>query len=193
MDAYNSTATTQGVPNHVSLNYPQTCDNCHDTSSWATATFNHNTTTFPLTGAHTSVACALCHTDNYAGTLPTVCSGCHMTDYQSTSNMIASGVPDHVANSTYFPTTCDTCHTTTAWTGATFPNHTWFSIPHHASVCGDCHQVSSLSLFTCINCHTNPVHRGPPGSTGSTNDMNQHPNVMGGNWFGPTTCYQCHH
>ena len=28
------------------------------------ATFNHNTTSFPLTGAHTTVACAQCHTNN---------------------------------------------------------------------------------------------------------------------------------
>ncbi len=67
--------------------------------------FNHATTVFPLTGAHTSVACANCHVGGkYVGT-PTDCYSCHKTMYNTTTN------PNHTAAG--FPTTCQTCHTTT--------------------------------------------------------------------------------
>ena len=68
-------------PNHVQSGIPQQCQICHNTTAWIPATFDHSQTSFPLTGAHTSVACATCHTDNYAGTLPTNCYGCHAKDY----------------------------------------------------------------------------------------------------------------
>ena len=106
------TGTTN--PNHVAVGFPTDLHTCHSTTNWTTATFNHNTTAFPLTGAHTTVACALCHTNNNYTTLPTTCYGCHQTDFTGTTN------PAHVAAG--FPTDCTLCHTTTAWTSSTF-NH----------------------------------------------------------------------
>src|SRR5499427_5527535 len=44
-------ATTN--PNHVTANFPQTCEQCHDTSNWTDAKFNHDSTGFSLTGMHT--------------------------------------------------------------------------------------------------------------------------------------------
>jgi hypothetical protein len=248
---YTGTATMSGVPNHVTANFPQDCTLCHTTSTWLNATFNHNTTTFPLTGAHTSVACATCHTDNYAGTLPTNCYGCHTQDYNNTAT-IGGGVPNHVSaayptdctmchttatwlNATFnhnntpfpltgahvsvpcaschiggvfagtptdcyschkadyagttnpnhaaagFPITCATCHTTTAWTGATF-NHTWFPTNHGNAngVCSTCHtNPNDYSVFQCTNCHTaaqtNPKHNGVSGYV-----------------YNSVNCYQCH-
>ena len=35
---------------------PQDCSLCHSTTNWQGATFNHNNTPFPLTGAHINVA-----------------------------------------------------------------------------------------------------------------------------------------
>ena len=66
-------------------------------------------------------------------------------------------------------------------------NHTLFPIPHHGSVCADCHQVSTdYTQFTCINCHTvTTAHR--PGML--------HPNVCSPSpscWYQATTCYNCH-
>ena len=46
-------------PNHAAAGFPTTCDTCHTTTSWTGATFNHNNTPFPLTGAHITVACIL--------------------------------------------------------------------------------------------------------------------------------------
>ncbi len=169
-------ATTN--PNHVSGGFPQQCEVCHSTTAWTPASFNHNLTSFPLTGAHQTVACANCHIGGrYAGT-PADCYSCHKVDYQGTTN------PNHVAAG--FPTTCQTCHTTTAWTGATF-NHTWFPIPHHsATLCADCHtNPSNYAVFLCTNCHTqaatDPKHSGVKGYVwNSANCYACHPNGRGG-------------
>ena len=36
--------------------------------SWEDASFDHNNTSFPLVGVHTTTDCAQCHTSGYAGT-----------------------------------------------------------------------------------------------------------------------------
>jgi hypothetical protein len=153
---YQSTASIGGsVPNHVTAVFPQDCTICHTTTNWTSATFNHNTTSFPLTGAHTSVACALCHVNgNYSGTLPTACYGCHAADYQSTTTLGGS-VPNHVALS--YPTTCASCHTTTSWLGATF-NHasTGFALNgmHATIACSLCHTSTAVPPVDCYSCHS---------------------------------------
>jgi predicted CXXCH cytochrome family protein len=123
--AHPATAATGGLEwnhqsNHAAAGFPTTCDTCHTTTDWTGATFNHNNTPFPLTGAHTTVACNLCHINNvFAGT-PTDCYSCHQADFTGTTN------PNHVTAG--WPTTCTTCHTTTAWIPATLPAsyHTFF-------------------------------------------------------------------
>jgi len=158
---------------HVTLGFPTTCDMCHDTVAWTDATFNHNNTPFPLTGAHTTVPCANCHVNNNYTTVPTDCYSCHKADYQGTTN------PNHTAAG--FPTTCQTCHTTTSWAGATF-NHTWFPTSHGNAqgVCSTCHTNSSnYAVFTCTNCHTQAT------------TTQQHQGVKNFVW-NSTNCYQCH-
>jgi len=142
-----------------------------------------------LQGAHTTTPCASCHMGaNPFGLTAanTDCYGCHQAAWLSTQTL-GGQVPNHIAAK--FSTTCLSCHTTwvtTGWLGATLSaaQHTWFRIPHHGSVCSDCHQVSTdYAQFTCIMCHTVPTaHR--PGMS--------HPNVNGGNWYGPTICWNCH-
>ena len=95
------------IPNHVTAGFPTTCAACHTTTTWLNATFDHNKTAFPLTGAHTTVPCASATRTTTTPPLPTDCYGCHQTDYTGTTN------PNHVAAG--FPTTCATCHTTTNW------------------------------------------------------------------------------
>ena len=160
-------------PNHVTGGFPQQCDVCHSTAAWSPASFNHNNTSFPLTGAHTKVACANCHVNNNYTTLPTDCFGCHKADYQGTNS------PNHVAAG--FPTTCALCHTTATWLGATF-NHTWFDTNHGGAngVCATCHTNSTnYSIFQCTNCHT------------KSNTDSQHQGV-GGYVYNSVNCYQCH-
>ncbi len=153
---WNSTATLGGsVPNHITAGFPTDCSICHSTTNWTTSTFNHSTTTFPLTGAHTTVACALCHVNgNYSGTLPTDCYSCHTADYQSTTTLGGS-VPNHVTLG--YPTTCASCHTTTSWLGATF-DHSTTGFPltgaHTTVACNLCHTSSSVPPTDCYSCHT---------------------------------------
>jgi hypothetical protein len=175
--------------NHLASGFPITqCATCHDTILWTDGKFDHSTTGWALTGYHlTSTTCNQCHTGTNAYGLTaanTACYGCHMADWTSTQTL-GGTVPNHIAAG--YPQTCDTCHTTTSWLGATF-THTFFTIPHHSSVCGDCHQVSTdYTSFTCINCHTSlNAHR--PGMS--------HPSVCSPSpscWYQPTTCYNCHH
>lgn len=180
-----STQTLGGnVPNHVAAGFPTSlCSTCHNTTAWSAGTFNHSSTGWALTGAHTTTPCSSCHVNNnYSlASANTACYGCHQADWQSTQTLGGS-VPNHIAAG--YPTTCDSCHTTTSWQGATF-DHTYFAIPHHGSVCNDCHQVStSYASFTCVNCHTQTAHQ-------QQQTVNIHQGV-GGFSYGPTTCYNCH-
>ena len=93
-------------PNHVQSNFSQTCTQCHNTTTWTGAKFDHSTTGFPLTGVHTTIQCAQCHVNsNYNLTSAnTTCVSCHLKDFQGTTN------PNHVAGG--FPQTCEQCHNT---------------------------------------------------------------------------------
>ncbi len=139
---YNGTTN----PAHVAAGFPTDCTICHSTTNWTSSTFNHSTTTFPLVGFHATMACVGCHTSasTYNGSLPTTCIGCHQADYNGTTN------PAHAAAG--FPTTCNTCHTTTDWTGATF-NHNSTTFPltgaHTTVACNLCH-TSSMHLQRLI-------------------------------------------
>jgi len=163
-------------PNHVSAGFPQDCTLCHSTSGWTPSSFNHNTSTkFPLTGKHTTVACASCHVGGkYAGT-PTDCYSCHAAVYNSVTN------PNHVAAG--FPKTCATCHTTTTWAGATFThNFPITSGAHKGIACTECHtSTSSYSSFVCTNCHTHD----------KTSMDSKHRGVR--NYiYNSINCYSCH-
>ena len=154
--AWQSTTTLGGaVPNHITAGFPTDCSICHSTTNWTTSTFNHSTTTFPLTGAHTTVTCALCHVNgNYSGTLPTDCYSCHTADWQSTTTLGGS-VPNHITSG--YPTTCASCHTTTSWLGAVF-NHNTTGFPltgaHTTVACNLCHISSAVPPTDCYSCHT---------------------------------------
>ena len=72
--------------------FPKTCQQCHSTTTWTSATFDHATTGFPLTGAHSTVQCAPCHVNgNYnLTTANTTCVSCHLKDFQGATS------PNHV-------------------------------------------------------------------------------------------------
>ena len=149
-------------PPHLQLGFPRDCGMCHSTSTWLNATFNHSTTSFPLTGAHVTVTCAQCHVNNNYLTLPTNCYGCHQADYAGTTN------PAHVAAG--FPTDCTLCHTTTNWSSSTF-NHATTAFPltgaHLTVACSTCHVNNNYTTLptACYGCHqadwngtNNPAH-----------------------------------
>ncbi len=138
---------------HVASNFPTDCTQCHNNSNWADATFDHNTTNFPLTGSHVATECSACHTDGYAGTT-SLCSGCHQSNYNTTSN------PNHT--SLGFSTSCGDCHTTNPdWKPAAFSNHNDYYALNgaHATVASDCYLCHSGNYTntpnTCFGCHSN--------------------------------------
>ncbi|MBK9514654.1 MAG: hypothetical protein IPO05_13760 [Flavobacteriales bacterium] len=153
-------ATTD--PNHVTAGFPTDCALCHDEGNWNTATFDHNTTAFPLTGQHTTVDCMQCHANGFVGT-PTNCDACHMADYNATT------APNHAQSG--FPTDCAQCHSSSAWTPATFDHDdTGFPLTgqHVNASCNQCHANGYAGTPTdCGSCHltdynsaTNPNHAG---------------------------------
>jgi hypothetical protein len=167
---YNNTTN----PKHTLPTFVATCQSCHTTTAWSPASFNHDLTKFPLTGAHKAATCAQCHADGVYAGKPTTCVPCHQTDYNTTTN------PKHTPAS--FPSTCNTCHTTTAWSPATF-SHTWFRLPHHGiNTCSDCHtNQNDWKVFACINCHTH-----------SKTVVDGHHTQVNGYSYDSNACYRCH-
>jgi Cytochrome c7 and related cytochrome c len=129
------------------------CQRCHSTAvafKDAAASFDHSATTFPLTGAHRTVACAKCHTTaNFTGVKFGSCTDCHQSPHPPAMSR-----------------TCATCHTTATWKTRTF-DHSKTAFPlvgKHATVaCDACHKSSPLKVkppsSTCAACHSDP-HRG---------------------------------
>ncbi|MBK9104521.1 MAG: hypothetical protein IPL92_08110 [Saprospiraceae bacterium] len=138
------------------------CLACHPTGS-ADGAFDHNTTAFPLTGAHNTVECVMCHANGYEGT-PTACEACHTMDYNLSLN------PNHTALG--FSTACVTCHTTEpGWSPARLDNHNDYYVLNgaHSTIatqCASCHNGDyNNTPNTCVGCHqqdynqtTDPSH-----------------------------------
>lgn len=173
---YNATSD----PNHVSSGFPTDCEQCHSTTAWEPASFDHNATAFPLTGAHTSAACADCHQNNqYSGT-PVDCIACHESEYNSAND------PDH--QSAQFPVTCENCHSTSAWKPANW-DHDALYFPIYSGKhrgewdnCVDCHlNTADYSQFECIYCHEHSQTR-----------MNSEHNGVPNYSYNSAACYDCH-
>ncbi len=169
LDDFNAT----NDPNHQSAGFPLDCIQCHDTSMWDGAVFNHSPT-FPLTNAHAAPTCTDCHEGGVFGGLPTDCASCHMDDYQGSTN------PNHA--SAGFPTDCTVCHNTMMWEGAMFTHTPAFPL------------TNSHATPSCLDCHTGGLFFGLPSDCASchlgdflaTTD----PQHVGAGF--PTDCEQCH-
>jgi len=129
----------------------QACLECHPVGN-AEDGFNHNTSNFPLTGAHITTSCNDCHETTYSGT-PTECSACHITDFNESAN------PNHVELN--IGTDCENCHTTQPdWEPAQFDIHNEYYVlaGAHAGIaneCMQCHNGNYVSTpNTCFACHT---------------------------------------
>jgi len=136
------------APNHVSQNYPQTCETCHSSNNWQESTFDHSTTKFALTGAHVTSNCIDCHASGYVET-STECSSCHQTNFDNSIN------PNH--KTVGISIQCEKCHESTAWVPSTF-NHTATGFEllgsHANATCADCHSVNTSNAAPeCFSCH----------------------------------------
>ncbi len=169
------------APNHKAQSYPTDCIKCHTQTNWLATNFNHSSTVFPLTGAHTTVLCNLCHTNGYSGGTPTACYSCHTAKYNASTN------PNHLAAK--FPTNCEICHTTKAWTPSTY-NHDAQYFPINSgkhsgkwTLCSECHNIASnYAIFSCIICHEH---------SNKTSVDSAHKSVKNYSYVS-TACFNCH-
>ncbi len=162
-------------PNHASVGFPTDCSLCHGTTNWTSASFDHSTTGWALTGAHTTLACSSCHKGAVLTSANTACVSCHLSDFNGTTN------PNHVAAG--FPQQCDLCHSTSVWQPSTF-DHSKTVFP----------LTGAHTTVPCASCHVNNVYAGTPTDCyachktdyqGTTN-----PNHVAAGF--PTTCLTCH-
>ena len=122
---------------------PTLCADCHTTAAWKGAKFDHAVTRFPLVGAHSGVSCDGCHADKVFRGKVMTCIGCHQKDFSETVS------PSHAAAK--ISTECLTCHTMTAWKGASF-DHSKTRFP----------LVERHATVSCQGCHADGVYVGPP-------------------------------
>ena len=138
------------APNHATSQFSRECLSCHTTSAWKPATFNHNATAFPITGAHAPAACETCHKNGQFTGTTTVCYNCHIGEFNETL------APNHLTSQ--FSHECLTCHSTAAWKPSTF-NHATTAFPlagaHVAVTCVDCHKNAQYrgTATDCYTCH----------------------------------------
>ncbi len=130
------------------------CLTCHDEASWTNLRlekFDHDSSRYPLRGAHRDVACRECH----QGTPPRYrniefasCTSCHQDPHQGKLGKA-----------------CDSCHTVADWKKLQLTSgaHPWLSLAngHARTRCSQCHDRGNLSAPSrgraCVGCHQ-PVH-----------------------------------
>jgi hypothetical protein len=198
------------APPHRASGISTNCESCHAVSSpaWGRG-FDHNTSGFPLKGAHAAVACSQCHQNNQYRGLTHDCNGCHAALYTATSR------PPHRASG--FGTDCVQCHSAASVSWAGKFDHATTAFPlagsHAAVPCADCHKNNVYRGLpsTCYSCHaanytatTTPPHQ----SSGLSTDCAQCHSASSASWGGkfdhsatifPLTglhtavqCMQCH-
>ena len=143
------------------------CNSCHTLESgFDTSIFTferHNTTQFPLEGAHAATPCFACHIDeeDERWTFRNIgvnCIDCHEDIHESS------------INKKYYPDNkCETCHVNNDWASVNF-DHDITNWPlngkHLETRCADCHfeKTKNSNIISqkfeglnnsCTNCHEN--------------------------------------
>lgn len=163
-------------PNHLTAQFPTTCEDCHNPNGWTPASFNHDEQYFPIySGEHQGEwdQCSDCHTNpnNYS---IFDCLVCHE---QGETDDKHQGIGGYIYNSN----ACFECHPDGSATGSFNHNNTIFPLTggHLAVECIECHATGYTGTTTiCSECHDDDY-------TTSTN-----PNHMA---IGiPNTCETCH-
>lgn len=133
----------------------QNCSDCHSTTSWKKAKFDHNLTQFPLRGKHGEASCQDCHKSGVYKGLDGRCISCHQKD------------DEHKGS---FGTDCAKCHSVDTWKDAKFDHDlTLFPLTggHIDISCKDCHKDGTFKKIdrSCISCHQgDDKHRGSLGT-----------------------------
>ncbi len=144
--------------------FGQNCQQCHSVSDWKSVpNFDHSKTRYPLTGSHTRLECAKCHTPGpdqkprWTGLAFEGCNSCHRDPHRGA-----------------FQSACQTCHSTVSWkavsmaTLSTKFDHAATKFPllgKHAGVeCSKCHANGNfkqpIAFQSCSTCHRPDPHGG---------------------------------
>jgi len=157
--------TQTSNPNHVQIGISNDCKTCHTTiPGWKPASFPTHNDYYVIAGAHIPIAndCESCHQGNYVNS-PKTCYGCHVDNYNQTTD------PNHITSQ--FSTTCETCHSQTAWSPSTFDHNVTYPLTGaHATIASNCTQCHTNGYAntpnTCVGCHqtnynqsANPNHQ----------------------------------
>jgi hypothetical protein len=154
------------------------CESCHSLAAgkFTVTSFSHETTSFPLTGRHGTVACAQCH-KRETGTFPAG-QGTAMRFKGVQPRCQACHSDVHLGQ---FTAACETCHTTAAfkmpgYKHRTNPERGFFAGRHARLACTACHEprngafpggTGTAVLYrvdpACTTCHTD-IHRGSLGT-----------------------------
>ena len=138
------------------------CRSCHRLDAWRPAAlFDHDRSSFPLTGRHRDVTCGSCHpgtgagggdpTVRYRGLAASSCADCHRDPHRGRLGG-----------------ECRTCHVTGGWerVDRTRFDHDRTRFPlrgrHRSASCDGCHRGGSLrtaGFERCDSCHAD-VHLG---------------------------------
>ena len=151
------------------------CDECHTEEGFLPANFSvkqHNTTNYPLQGAHLAVPCNFCHTKNVNNTIQfrfssTACQICHRDPHnRQAEKFLSEKIAPEGKNS------CQYCHTVESWASIEFDhNQTNFRLEgkHQSITCVSCHlrDDSDTSMIIrlklnknlCQDCHQD-IHMG---------------------------------
>jgi hypothetical protein len=128
------------------------CTDCHDTTRWTGAAFDHDRTAFPLRGSHKDVPCAACHLSEDHASTPKECVACHADD------------DNHRGK---FGNECHKCHNEQRWDNVDFDHarDTDFALhgAHESVECIVCHSdgLSAPMSMECVSCHrADDVHAG---------------------------------
>jgi hypothetical protein len=134
------------------------CKTCHQTNNWYNIKYDHNLTTFKLSGKHLSVACSKCHHNTSDGSneykfasTKSECFNCHKDIHMGQFKDVV----------------CQECHGFNSWKMEAFDhNNTGFPLggAHAKLSCGSCHKKSEnngitfikykMESFKCAACHS---------------------------------------
>jgi len=176
------------------------CADCHSVEGFKPAGFtimDHQSTSFPLKGAHRAIPCFACHMEKEpqilrAGQSPTMnrfdievenCTSCH-------NDIHAGSVAPYMASAE----SCLSCHTNESWTAVKFDHsQTGFALEgqHQTTECSSCHQTDAArargelvfanAQSSCQDCHED-VHQ----------QQFEQKIVMDGKIIQLTDCSRCH-
>ena len=147
------------------------CTPCHSAAAWESVSFDHDSTRYPLRGAHRILACSKCHTPPAPGRpirfsgLPLTCdgAGCHIDPH-------GGQFADRPRGGT-----CTTCHSETAWASLVFDHQKDSDYPldgaHRRVRCVACHKSEGqppVVRYRPLPHHCEDCHHVTPPSQGKS-------------------------